>query len=53
MQKEATPISLSDIIPANDNWSQYSALHDSFLEELSYHKNQKFFNTDIWLLNYI
>ncbi len=51
MHKEVTPISLSDIIPADDNWSKYSALHDSFLEELSY-KNQKSFNTDIWLLNY-
>ncbi len=52
MHKDTVPVSITDIIPTDDNWSQYSALHDSFLEELSY-KNQKSFNTDIWLLNYI
>lgn len=52
MHKDTVPVSITDIIPTDDNWSKYSALHDSFLEELSY-KNQKSFSTDIWLLNYI
>ena len=39
MHKDTVPVSITDIIPTDDNWSQYSALHDSFLEELSY-KNQ-------------
>ena len=45
-------LSISDIITADDNWMKYSALHDSFLEELSY-QDKKSFNADIWLLNYI
>lgn len=45
-------LSVSEIVTADNNWNKYSALHDSFLEELSY-KEQKPFNTDIWLLNYI
>ena len=50
MHKDLAPrrLSISDIITADDN----SALHDSFLEELSY-QNKKSFNADIWLLNYI
>lgn len=54
MHKDIVPrrLSMSDIITADDNWMKYSTLHDSFLEELSY-QNKKFFNADIWLLNYI
>lgn len=54
MQKDLAPkrLSLAEIVTADDNWSKYSDLHDSFLEELSY-QQQKPFNTDIWLLNYI
>lgn len=54
MSKDLAPkrLSIADIIITDDNWSKYSALHDSFLEELSY-KEQKPYNADIWLLNYI
>ena len=42
--------SMSEIVTEDDNWTKYSALHDSFLEELSYSK-RKCHKTDIWLLD--
>lgn len=42
--------SMNEIITEDDNWNQYSALHDSFLEELSYNK-RKYHKTDIWMLD--
>lgn len=54
MHKELTPrrISMTEMVPSNDNWKKYSRFHDAFLEELSY-ESQKSFNADIWQLNYI
>lgn len=42
--------SMSEIVTEDNNWTKYSALHDSFLEELSYSK-RKYHKTDIWLLD--
>ena len=42
--------SISDIVVTDIDWTKYSALHDSFLEELSYSR-QKYHKTDIWLLD--
>ena len=33
-------------------WEEYSTLHDSFAEQLSYEKGQRR-NSDFWQLNYI
>lgn len=41
---------MSEIVTEDNNWTKYSALHDSFLEELSYSK-RKYHKTDIWLLD--
>ena len=35
-----------------DTWKEYSTLHDSFAEQLSYEKGQRR-NSDFWQLNYI
>lgn len=43
-------LSMAEIVTEDNNWNQYSALHDSFLEELSYNR-QKYHKTDIWLLD--
>jgi len=43
-------LSMAEIVTEDNNWNQYSALHDSFLEELSYSR-QKYHKTDIWLLD--
>ena len=45
-------ISITELIPKENNWSKYSRFHDEFLEELSYER-QKFCGCDIWQLHYI
>ncbi len=54
MHKETTPrrISMTEVVSSDSNFKNYSLFHDSFLELLSY-ENRKFFNADIWQLNYI
>ena len=56
MQQKKMPkkVSMAEIVPKSTsiNWSSYSRLHDSFLEELSYGK-RKFCGADVWQLNYI
>ncbi len=56
MHERKTPkkISMAEIAPKykNTSWNRYSFLHDSFLEELSY-KKQQCCNADVWHLNYI
>lgn len=35
-----------------DSWAEYSTLHDSFSELLSYERNRRT-NSDFWQLNYV
>ena len=46
LQKDKAPrrISMTEIIPKDGNWKKYSLFHDSFLEELSYEKQNIFPN---------
>ncbi len=54
MHKETTPrrISMTEMVSSDSNFNNYSLLYDTLIEQLSY-ENRKYFNADIWQLNYI